>query len=1073
MIGQLLGHYRIVEQIGAGGMGVVYRAHDEQLDRDVAIKVLPPGSLADEAARKRFRKEALSLARLNHPNIATVHEFGTQDNTDFLVTEFIAGISLDTKLLQGPLPPAEIVRLGQQLAEGLNAAHQQSIVHRDLKPANLRLTADGRLKILDFGLAQFAPHASELGMTLTMTQSQEVTGTLPYMAPEQLAGQMADARSDLWSAGAALYEMATGQRPFPQNTPALLVNAILNQPPESPTKINPIIPGSLEQVILKALAKNVAQRYQSANELATDLTLALTPAENSQVPTGRRSVPVFLGVSSALLMLAIGGVLLTRRMHRETARPSGRRSIAVLGFKNLSNDPQKSWLSTALSEMLTTELSQGDQLRTVPGESVAQMKVNLSLPDAETYGQETLKRIRQNLGSDDVIMGSYLALGNGLVRLDLRLQDTAAGETLASVSEKGSESEIDDLVSKAGAELRAKLGISSLSNEQSASVRASLPSNSEAARLYSEGLQKLRVFDALAARDLLQKAVALDPAHALTHSALAQAWATLGYDAKAKEQAKLALDLSANSSREERLVIEGRSHELLGEAPKAVEDYRALWQFFPDRVDYGLALIRTQVSVGHGSEADTALASLRKLSLSEADAARVDLAEANIAHSQSDFKREQANAEQAANLGRAIGANLLVAEALQHEAEASERMAQSDKAIQLAAQSRDLYSSSGYRLGAARTLLMTGDVLFDEGDFEGARKKFEEALPIAQEIGAQKTIRGAMERIGNVLYAQGNFRESKSYYGRALQFDESIHDPTGLASDYGNIANDLDGLGDLQGALEMQLKSLAAFNEIGDRRGSAETLNNLGNLLVEMGNLEEAKKNYEEALTLIRAINFRGGEPYSVSGLGDVLLYRGDLVAARKQYEQALQICQETKDEDFAAQLHLALSFIALQEKRFSDGVALAKQAIPAFEKSNSPGNSAWAYAFLARNLLGQGNVTEAQKAAQQATTFAQRVPSEPPRYEAILADSRVKAKSGQLAKARQELETMLASTRKYGYQLSEYNARLALAEIELGAGARSARSDLTSLANDASSHGAQLVANRATELAQTNGSRK
>jgi serine/threonine protein kinase len=168
MIGHRLSHYRIVEQIGAGGMGVVYRAHDEQLDRDVAIKVLPPGSLADDLARKRFRKEALSLARLNHPNVATVHEFGSQDGTDFLVTEFIAGLTLDVKLAKGPLPPDEVVRLGVQLAAGLAAAHQQAIVHRDLKPGNLRVTPDGRLKILDFGLAQYMPHASELQQRLSL-----------------------------------------------------------------------------------------------------------------------------------------------------------------------------------------------------------------------------------------------------------------------------------------------------------------------------------------------------------------------------------------------------------------------------------------------------------------------------------------------------------------------------------------------------------------------------------------------------------------------------------------------------------------------------------------------------------------------------------------------------------------------------------------------------------------------------------------------------------------------------------------------------------------------------------------
>src|SRR5229473_1171645 len=187
MIGKRLSHYRIEEKIGAGGMGVVYRAHDEQLDRDVAIKVLPSRSLADETTQKRFRREALSLARLNHPNVATVHEFGSQDGIDFLVTEYISGIAIDARLAAGPLPVAEVFRLGLQLAQGLAAAHQQGIVHRDLKPGNLRLTRDGRLKILDFGLAQFMPQPSDLGLTVTVTKSQETTGTLPIYGSRAVA----------------------------------------------------------------------------------------------------------------------------------------------------------------------------------------------------------------------------------------------------------------------------------------------------------------------------------------------------------------------------------------------------------------------------------------------------------------------------------------------------------------------------------------------------------------------------------------------------------------------------------------------------------------------------------------------------------------------------------------------------------------------------------------------------------------------------------------------------------------------------------------------------------------------
>ena len=1082
MIGKRLSHYRIEEKIGAGGMGVVYRAHDEQLDRDVAIKVLPSRSLADETTQKRFRREALSLARLNHPNVATVHEFGSQGGVDFLVTEYISGITMDARLAGGPLPAAEVFRLGLQLAQGLAAAHQQGIVHRDLKPGNLRLTRDGRLKILDFGLAQFMPKPSDLGLTVTVTKSQETTGTLPYMAPEQLRGEGADARCDVWAAGAVLYEMATGRRPFSQTNAPLLIDAILNRPFEPASRLNPEVPPLLDEVIRKALAKDPSQRYQTGGELAVALELPVStgtaPVFPAPVfPAPPKRAKQYLASALILIFLALASATYLFIHRKKDAGPapttaSRRRSIAVLGFKNLSGNPEKSWLSTALSEMMTTELSQGDQLRTIPGESVAQMRMSLAIPDADSYSQQTLNRIRQNLGSDDVVVGSYLPLGNGVLRLDLRMQDAVAGETLATVSEKGNESEIDTLVGKAGAKLRAKLGIAALSDEQSAVVRTSLPSNPEAARLYAEGLQKLRLFDALAARDLLEKAVALDPGYAPTRSALAQAWATLGYDDKAKEQARRALELSAKSSgkfsREERLLIEGRAHEIVADPPGAIENYRALWQFFPDRVDYGLFLIRAQIRAGRGSDAESTLADVRKLAVSDADAARIDLSDGNIAMSQSDFKRQQSSADRAANRGRAVGASLLVAEALQLEAIACERMGQSDKAIQLAAQARDLFSSAGYRQGAARTLLMTADVLFDQGDFEGARKKVEEALLVFQEIGAQKSIRASRERIGNILYQQGKLQEAKTYYDQALRFDSNIHDPTSLASDYGNIANALDGLGDLTGALKMQQQALAAFNELGDRRGSSATLNNLGNLSLEMGNPDAAKKYFDQALALAREITYRGGQPYPMSGLGDVLVVRGDLAGARKQYEQALAICEEIKDEDFAAQIHTALAFVALQERRFSDGEALARQSAAVFDKTNSTASSAWAHALLARNLLSAGNLAEARVAAGEAITRSRQAAGETPRFEATLADSRVQAKSGKAAEARQQLESMLAATHKHGYRFYELQARLALGEIGLWSGSATARSYLATVEKDARNQGAIFIANQADALRQS-----
>ena len=265
MVGHKLGHCRILEKIGAGGMGEVYRAHDEHLDRDIAVKVLPPGTLADDAARQRFRREALVLGKLNHPNIQSVFDFDTQEGVDFLVTEYVPGVTLSDKLAAGPLSEKEEERLGTQLAGGLAAAHEQGILHRDLKPSNLRVTPDGRLKILDFGVAKLLGPVSETAVTETGTGT--VAGTPLYMSPEQRRGERVDTRSDLYSAGLVLWEMATG-RP-----PSVAARGLSGRAtPE------------LQRIVEKCLEEDPGNRYQSAKELAVDLRRLGTP-----VPTRRLS----------------------------------------------------------------------------------------------------------------------------------------------------------------------------------------------------------------------------------------------------------------------------------------------------------------------------------------------------------------------------------------------------------------------------------------------------------------------------------------------------------------------------------------------------------------------------------------------------------------------------------------------------------------------------------------------------------------------------------------------------------------------------------------------------------------
>ncbi len=302
-VGQLVGNYRIVEKIGGGGQGEVFRAHDERFDRDVALKILPIKALSDDAARKRFRQEAQAVGKLSHPNIATAFYFGEENGIDFLVTEYISGARLDEKLAHGPLPQETVIALGIELASGLEAAHREGIIHRDLKPGNLRVTENGQLKILDFGLAELIDPKIDVAAAETITLTMTLTGTLPYMAPEQFDG-ISDQRTDLWAAGVVLYELATGQLPFPENQLQRLKQAIKNQEPKAPRELNPAISPGLEAVILRALQKDPKRRYQTAGELRDDLARV---AQGQKVK--RHSVLQLSGLrlAAALVLAGVAG----------------------------------------------------------------------------------------------------------------------------------------------------------------------------------------------------------------------------------------------------------------------------------------------------------------------------------------------------------------------------------------------------------------------------------------------------------------------------------------------------------------------------------------------------------------------------------------------------------------------------------------------------------------------------------------------------------------------------------------------------------------------------------------------
>ena len=368
--GQTYGHYRLIERIGEGGMGVVYRAHDEVLERDVALKLLPAGVVRDESTRKRFRQEALTLARLNHPNIETLHGFESAGDADFLVMEFVAGHTLADRLVRGPMKQADILTFGMQLASALDEAHKQGVVHRDLKPANILITPSEQAKVLDFGLARLLP-MSDQSTNQSESQTSALAGTLPYLSPEQLHGSQPDHRSDLYARGVVLYEMATGRQPHSHASVGALVEAILHQEPPPVCSLNPEISPELEAIIRKAMDKDPRLRYQSAREIQVDLQRLMSGRNLEQVALPRRlpgRTPWIAAAAIVGILVAVAVALVWVGLRRNAPAPSGgapRRAkvVAVLPFEAIGGKAENQALCRGLTELLTARLAQISKLQ--------------------------------------------------------------------------------------------------------------------------------------------------------------------------------------------------------------------------------------------------------------------------------------------------------------------------------------------------------------------------------------------------------------------------------------------------------------------------------------------------------------------------------------------------------------------------------------------------------------------------------------------------------------------------------------------------------------------------------------
>ncbi len=509
----MLGRYRLLEQIGAGGMGVVYRAHDERLGRDVAIKLLAPGSIRSVVARHRVRNEAMALSRLSHPNIETIFEFDTEDDCDFLVVELIEGVSLDELLSRGPLPQTLAVSLTMQLLRGLAAAHEKGIIHRDLKPSNLRLTHESFLKILDFGIADLGDEKSGKEHDLTTeTHSTIFTGTLAYMSPEQLRGSQPDARSDIYGAGLVLYQMCVGRPPYSE-TGALLIDAILNRPVPPPIKFNADISQPLQAIILKALQKDPKQRYQSAREMLRDL-------EVLDAAVARRSTHLSLQLASVVLLVLIFGLIASLEHRRIAAWVESRlhpvpanKYVAVMPFRSVTDDD--SAFDEGLTEAVAARLMEITSAQPIQVVSPRELQAE-HVSDIE----DARKKLGVNLGLEGTLMRS-----SNSVRVTQELVDATSHRLLRAANFEAGGNDVfalqDRLVDKAVQMLEIEI-------HQNLSDKGHGTTNPEAYTAYVRGrgfLQRQGGSDDIESAILqFQQAIGIDPGYAAAHASLGLAY---------------------------------------------------------------------------------------------------------------------------------------------------------------------------------------------------------------------------------------------------------------------------------------------------------------------------------------------------------------------------------------------------------------------------------------------------------------------------------------------------------------------------------------------------------------------
>ena len=1086
------GRYRIVRFIARGAMGEVYAAFDHELDATVALKTLRSERADDAVTLARFRREVLLTRELAHPGVCRVFDLGVHEIGDaarllFLTMELIEGETLAQRLARvGPLPPDAVIALAEKLASALSAAHAAGVVHRDLKPANIMLmtgsrsSSGERVVITDFGLARRtsvadAPLAagdsdearasldSGGGVTVSAagsgrpfaSTSATATGALigspAYMAPEQVAGREIGPAADIYSLGVVLFETVSGRLPFQADSALAMAAMRLDRDAPPVRSVRPDLDPRWDRVLATCLARDPAARFARADEVPRALLGSPGPRRRTgwwRIAVGGAAAVALTGAAVAALISAGGTDVAPSRI----AAPADAPLLAVVPLRNLSTRPESAWLGTAVAEILSTELGAGERLRVVPSDQVgaAARARGVELDGADEGAAGALGGA---LSADYVLSGSVVAVGDGTrVRVELRLRDGTTGKLVTQLGADGGEAELFSIVSRLGADVRARLGRGPLNAAEQAAASSAHPQSIEAARAYAEGVAALGRYEAQLARSLFERAIELEPDRARYHAGLASAWRALQFPERARQAAQRAFALSDGLPQPERMFNEARHHQTARRFDRAIEIYSALATFFPENQEYRISLAEVESEAGRPR---AVLVTVDRLRAGGASDPRIDLLEAGAAR----------------------------------------QVADQDRAVRAALAARDKARTSGAAAMQSIAELRVCEVLTAR-DFEQALAACRTAAKESEALGDRATVARALMQTAYIRERQDARAEAEELVGRALTIFQEIGNVRGVGLALDRMGKTLKSQGRLEEAIELQKQALARVRDAGDDLTAATMLEGMASTEVERGRLDEARRLYGEAIALDRKLGNEKGLAIALQNLAWIEHDGGDVIAARRSAEEAMAMQERRGEEldliysldctaimaleqdDLATADRLLTRALALREKLKVQPVATLQNMA---EVRMVQGRLDDARALIARSLastsggLDEGYAREVEgrilfeagdlDGAARALARSRELTGDRSRVILDLDEARILVARGQARPAIALLQRAVGGASKSGAITQRIAVEGALGEAELAAGVAGGADRLLRAEREAAARGFSLMARKLAEV--------